>query len=110
MCTVFATPDIPLGQIAATDCDESGGSLDDENGQKYWTNFSGRSCTLFAVQNDPPKFLPKFLRLHHSISRCCQTKYHLHELLGLKGPNMSTTTRRCVASRPDILPSSPRGM
>ena len=39
-----------------------------KNWAKFWAKFSGHVRASFAVQNDPPKFLPKFLPIYHSMS------------------------------------------
>ena len=39
-----------------------------KNWAKFWTKFSGHFSASCAVQNDPPKFLPKLLPIYHSMS------------------------------------------
>ena len=39
-----------------------------KNWAKFWTKFSGHFRASLAVQNDPPKFLPKLLPIYHSTS------------------------------------------
>ena len=69
--TIFA-PEIPQGEIAATNFYVSGGSLGEKLGEELGEIldeiFWAFSCASFAVQNDPTKFLPKFLPICHPMS------------------------------------------
>ena len=52
------------------------------------SRYSRESWIILAVQNDPPEFLQKFLRIWHSMSCGWISKFHLRELLGLGGPKV----------------------
>ena len=71
--TLNFTPDIPQSEIAATNFYDRA-KFWAKNWAKFWANFwtkfSGHFRASCAVQNDPPKFLPKFLLIYHSMS--CQ--------------------------------------
>ena len=75
------TPDIPQSEIAATnfyDGPKFWAKSRAKNGVKFWRTFSGHLRASCAVQNDPPKCLPKFLPIYHHV---------LSRLLWLKSQN-----------------------
>ena len=55
-----------------------------KNWAKFWTHFSGHFRASWAVQNDPPNYLPKFLPIDHADSRRVSW-----QLLWLKSQNSS---------------------
>ena len=61
------TPDIPQSEIAARNFYDRV-RFWAKNWAKFWTKFSGHFRASCAVQNDPPKVLPKFLPVYHSMS------------------------------------------
>ena len=57
----------PQSEIAATNFYDSVGSLGEELGE-ILDEFFWAFRASFAVQNDPPNLLPKFLPIYHSMS------------------------------------------